>query len=232
MSFVRSFSQATVVAVAAMASAVSVQAATFAAPVELDFTLSETLLGFLGNSPVITTTGGATVSGSTITLPASTVTLGNANGSDLIAGTAAAFTVTTTSSSGVTSALNLSNLSYNNATKQLSATIKLNGTTAFSGVALTTASAQLLESFNATLGTGLLQSADFFLTDASATGLLNAMGINAFQQAFIKPTLLNTAFGKLSVDTVAAAVPEPSTYALMGIGLVGIGLMARKKKQA
>ena len=216
MSFVRSFSQATVVAVAAMASAVSVQAATFAAPVELDFTLSETLLGFLGNSPVITTTGGATVSGSTITLPASTVTLGNANGSDLIAGTTAAFTVTTTSSSGVTSALNLSNLSYNNATKQLSATIKLNGATAFSGVALTTASAQLLESFNATLG----------------TGLLHAMGINAFQQAFIKPTLLNTAFGKLSVDTVAAAVPEPSTYALMGIGLVGIGLMARKKKQA
>jgi len=51
---------------------------------------------------------------------------------------------------------------------------------------------------------------------------LYSIGLIALQGA-------STDFGSLTSTLTVAAIPEPSTYALMGLGLVGIGFAARRR---
>jgi hypothetical protein len=66
------------------------------------------------------------------------------------------------------------------------------------------------------------------MTAAGRAAYATGLGLNAIGQSVLGAI---SDYGRIE-SSITAPVPEPSTYALMGIGLAGVAFMARRRKNA
>ena len=218
----------------------SAHAVSFAAGSEMSFYFNSTITGIQGltfgtsgGAQLLLGDDGTTVIGATATGSALDVTAAGAL--NTWAGVASqGITISgTDTTTNTTTTLTLNNFAYATSTKQLTFNISVNGGTsqtgAFqvyscSGLFCTPGVQTTITPFDAsaTPPEGLFTATKMRLTTASATTIANSLGLSGYAGL-----LTSVDFGDMAIQAVA--VPEPSTYALMGLGLAAAGFVARRR---
>jgi hypothetical protein len=217
------------VAAAILSVGAAAHAATFSAPTSAILTLSSDITSLLTGA-TFSSTGTAVYNSGTGTLTEAftSVTLSSSAATDFLGTTDSASGFSLTYNGTV---LSITNISYSEASKALSGTLAVGGVSKYTGSLLTSSTASVSEAFNASLGTGYLSTGNLYLTSAAATAMLSAFGMST--SALYVGIVTGVNFGTFAADVTgaaAAAVPEPGTYALMGLGLVGIASVVRRRR--
>lgn len=235
MKFLKQFSMSFLAVAATAASAATSQPFTAAtAQVQLNTSVLATK-GFTA-----TAIGSSTYNSSTgvLTDPVQGVSLISSPGALIIDFSDTSGVALSTSTFLGTVTINLENFSFNLATNTLTGDVK----SAFGNylnqdlLVATNVSSSFGNASGVTTGTNVSSSSStrtlglLASTFTLAPDLITKLGTNASSFQFIADTITQLKVG--TVQAVTPQVPEPSTYALMGLGLVGMAFVSRRKQQA
>jgi len=113
---------------------------------------------------------------------------------------------------------------------------RLGATTAvnYSGLVFTATAADVTGATSFAAAPGVYETSikNLASTTAAFNALVQSFGLNSTGLGYSALQQATANFGTLNSTltvTAVAAIPEPSTYALMGLGLVGIGFAARRR---
>jgi hypothetical protein len=150
--------------------------------------------------------------------------------------------------------LYVTDLGYDPATNQVTATLNgANGVGTYSGAVFSIGQLDYSTDGGATFntianpgsfafapGTYELRASDLFLASTSGTGnvrdyMIQALGIKSLGVSVFdninNPTSNPAGFGTLTTTFTVAAVPEPSTYAMLALGLAGVAGSAVRRQR-
>jgi hypothetical protein len=188
----------------------------------------------------IGTVGGATYTNGTLTAPVASVSTSADPGPitvGLSSGAGLKFTKLLTPS------ITLSNFSFNTATNELTASL-LVGTTAAPLLNIQNQSvlvaSDVTSSFGGVAGTSVASSSvsrdlgldakNFALSQSFKDFMWNTYELDASQFGYLASIVKEVKVGTVSIAPVGN-VPEPTTYALMGVGLACMGMVMRRRQQ-